>query len=61
MLEMSHFFIGEVFKYCFQLTDGDGVPDHLDNDDDGDGVPDHLEEDADGDGIADDQDDDGMQ
>ena len=24
-------------------SDGDGIPDHLDDDDDGDGIPDHLE------------------
>ena len=29
-------------KSCFQQEDkdGDGIPDHLDNDDDGDGIPD---------------------
>ena len=34
-------------------TDGDGVPDYLDDDDDGDGIPDEIEgdEDADGDGT----------
>ena len=36
-------------------TDGDGTPDHLDDDDDNDGVPDHLDKDDDGDGIPDDQ------
>merc|ERR1739838_953462 len=42
-------------------SDGDGVPDHLDNDDDGDGIPDDQEVDSDGDGIPDhlDTDDDG--
>ena len=34
-------------------VDGDGIPDHLDNDDDGDGVPDHLDDDDDNDGIPD--------
>ena len=24
-------------------SDGDGIPDHLDDDDDGDGIPDELE------------------
>ena len=38
-------------------TDGDGIPDHLDDDDDGDGIPDHLDKDDDGDGIPDDQED----
>ena len=36
-------------------SDGDGIPDHLDDDDDGDGIPDHLDKDDDGDGIPDDQ------
>merc|ERR1739838_778520 len=42
-------------------SEGDGVPDHLDNDDDGDGIPDDQEVDSDGDGIPDhlDTDDDG--
>ncbi len=40
-----------------QDTDGDGIPDHLDDDDDGDGIPDHLDKDDDGDGIPDDQED----
>lgn len=30
---------------CFSDTDGDGIPDHVDDDDDGDGIPDHLDED----------------
>ena len=34
-------------------TDGDGIPDHLDDDIDGDGIPNHLDEDANGDGIPD--------
>ena len=34
-------------------SDGDGIPDHLDDDDDGDGIPDHLDTDDDGDGIPD--------
>ena len=34
-------------------TDGDGIPDHLDNDDDNDGIPDHLDDDDDNDGIPD--------
>ena len=29
-------------------SDGDGVPDYLDDDDDGNGIPDHLEKDTDG-------------
>ena len=39
-------------------TDGDGVPDIIDDDDDGDGIPDYLDsdhKDTDGDGIPDDQ------
>ena len=36
-------------------TDGDGIPDHLDDDDDGDGITDHLDTDDDGDGIPDNQ------
>ena len=36
-------------------SDGDGIPDHLDDDDDGDGILDHLDTDDDGDGIPDDQ------
>ena len=39
------------------ITDGDGIPDYLDDDDDGDGIPDHLDNDDDGDGIPDDQED----
>jgi len=38
-------------------ADGDGVPDHLDNDDDNDGIPDN-QEDADGDGVPDHMDND---
>jgi hypothetical protein len=34
-------------------TDGDGIPDHLDDDIDGDGIPNHLDDDANGDGIPD--------
>ena len=34
-------------------TDGDGIPDYLDDDDDGDGIPDYLDDDADGDGEID--------
>merc|ERR1719193_2598273 len=34
-------------------TDGDGIPDFLDDDDDGDGIPDWQEVDTDGDGIPD--------
>ena len=30
-------------------TDGDGIPDYLDDDDDDDGIPDELDEDDDGD------------
>ena len=29
--------------FCFLDSDGDGIPDHLDNDDDGDGIPDGEE------------------
>ncbi|XP_018651354.1 putative endoplasmin [Schistosoma mansoni] len=34
-------------------TDGDGIPDYLDDDDDGDGIPDCDDDDDDGDGILD--------
>ena len=34
-------------------TDGDGIPDYLDDDDDNDGIPDYLDDDDDGDGIPD--------
>ena len=34
-------------------SDGDGIPDHLDDDDDNDGIPDHLDDDDDNDGIPD--------
>ncbi len=34
-------------------TDGDGIPDYLDDDDDNDGIPDHIDDDDDGDGIPD--------
>ena len=34
-------------------SDGDGVPDHLDDDDDNDGIPDSQDNDDDGDGIPD--------
>lgn len=34
-------------------SDGDGIPDYLDDDDDNDGIPDHLDIDDDGDGIPD--------
>jgi len=34
-------------------TDGDGIPDSIDEDDDNDGIPDYLDEDDDGDGILD--------
>ena len=34
-------------------TDGDGIPDYLDDDDDNDGIPDDLDSDDDGDGIPD--------
>ena len=30
-------------------TDGDGIPDYLDDDDDNDGIPDHLDNDDDND------------
>uniref|UniRef100_A0A0K8VJG5 Sarcalumenin n=2 Tax=Bactrocera latifrons TaxID=174628 RepID=A0A0K8VJG5_BACLA len=36
--------------------DGDGIPDHEDDDKDGDGVPDHKDDDIDGDGIPNEQD-----
>lgn len=39
-------------------TDGDGIPDHLDDDDDNDGIPDYLDDDDDGDGILDVEDED---
>ena len=38
-----------------QDTDGDGIPDYLDDDDDNDGIPDYLDDDADGNGIDDDE------
>ena len=41
--------------YHVKDTDGDGVPDHLDDDDDGDGIPDHKDTDDDGDGIPDEE------
>ena len=41
-------------------TDGDGIPNYLDNDDDGDGVLTIEEYDVDGDGVADDSDGDGI-
>lgn len=31
-------------------SDGDGIPDYLDDDDDNDGIPDSLDDDDDGDG-----------
>ena len=34
-------------------TDGDGIPDYLDDDDDNDGIPDDQDDDDDGDGIPD--------
>ena len=34
-------------------SDGDGIPDYLDNDDDNDGISDQLDADDDGDGIPD--------
>lgn len=34
-------------------TDGDGVPDYLDDDDDNDGIPDEKDDDDDGDGVKD--------
>ena len=34
-------------------TDGDGVPDYLDEDDDNDGIPDSEDQDDDGDGKID--------
>ena len=34
-------------------SDGDGIPDALDEDDDNDGIPDYLDDDDDGDGIPD--------
>ena len=34
-------------------SDGDGIPDHLDDDDDNDGIPDSQDNDDDGDGIPD--------
>ena len=34
-------------------TDGDGIPDSIDDDDDNDGIPDYLDDDDDGDGILD--------
>jgi FKBP-type peptidyl-prolyl cis-trans isomerase FkpA len=40
-------------------TDGDGIPDYLDNDDDGDGILTIDEYDVDADGVADDSDGDG--
>ena len=41
-------------------TDGDGIPDYLDNDDDGDGILTVDEYDVDADGVADDSDGDGI-
>ena len=41
-------------------TDGDGIPDSLDDDDDNDGIPDSEDADADGDGVDDDDDGDGV-
>jgi hypothetical protein len=38
-------------------TDGDGIPDYLDDDDDGDGIPDDIDDDDDGDGIPDEDED----
>ena len=41
---------------AFVLTvdsDGDGIPDYLDDDDDNDGIPDHIDHDQDGDGVPD--------
>ena len=34
-------------------SDGDGIPDYIDDDDDNDGIPDYLDEDADDNGILD--------
>ena len=34
-------------------SDGDGIPDSIDDDDDNDGIPDYLDDDDDGDGILD--------
>ena len=39
-------------------TDGDGIPDYLDDDDDNDGIPDHLDNDDDNDGIPDSEEED---
>lgn len=39
-------------------TDGDGIPDSLDDDIDGDGIPNDQDEDDDGDGIPDTEDED---
>ena len=52
---VKHFFIYQIFKFSLGDSDGDGIPDHLDDDDDGDGIPDHLDNDDDGDGIPDDE------
>jgi hypothetical protein len=38
-----------------QDSDGDGIPDYLDEDDDNDGIPDSQDDDDDGDGIPDDE------
>ena len=34
-------------------SDGDGIPDYLDDDDDNDGIPDDEDDDDDGDGVPD--------
>ena len=41
------------YRISLQDTDGDGIPDYLDDDDDNDGIPDYLDDDADGNGIND--------
>ena len=48
-------FFNKSDSYSLVDSDGDGIPDHLDDDDDGDGIADHLDNDDDGDGIPDNQ------
>ena len=57
--DLAHVLICHLTLLFFTLaTDGDGIPDHLDNDDDGDGIPDHMDDDDDNDGVPDDEEED---
>ena len=50
----NYYYYYVLIKYSQERdTDGDGIPDYLDDDDDGDGIPDSKDTDDDGDGIPD--------